>query len=108
MTGGINYNKILSNIDSDTLNMLYRIGFKLVPLSINHIPSMEWSVIYKNPQYWKIEILNDPIESSKFKNVASTVGNTHIKDLKGNELFIQVLDADSEHVYEILHTSLLN
>ena len=104
MTDDRKYNKLLNNIDSDTLNTLHKIGFKLVPLSANHIPSIEWSSIYENSEYWEIHKFNDSIVCSNFKNVASALGKSHIKDPDNNDLFIQVLDVDSEYVYNILDT----
>jgi replicative DNA helicase Mcm len=95
-------NKNNHYIKPTTLISLYELGFKLVPLSENHRPVIEWSNIYDNIDYWKIDKFNDIIEYSKFKNVAATLGKSHIKDSKNNDLFIQVLDVDSEHVYNIL------
>ena len=95
-------NKNYHFIKPTTLISLYEVGFKLVPLSENHRPVIEWSNIYDNIKYWKIDKFNDIIEYSKFKNVASTLGKSHITDSKNNDVFIQVLDVDSEYVYNIL------
>ncbi len=92
----------LSNIDIDTLISLHKKGLKPVALSENHKHVGEWTPIYENSHYWTVDKLTDPKESSKFKNVASTVGKTHIRDSDGNELFLQALDIDSEFIYSIL------
>jgi hypothetical protein len=56
-----NYSKTISSSD---LIDLYDLGFKLVPLSENHVPAIkEWSPIYDNPDYWTKERFNDPIEN---------------------------------------------
>jgi hypothetical protein len=39
-----------------------------------HISIIEWSDVYDNPHYWQNYQFNDPIEYSKFTNVASTIG----------------------------------
>jgi replicative DNA helicase Mcm len=89
-------------LNPTTLLSLHKAGFKLVPLAQNHTPSISWGPIYENPDYWSIEKLETSDIYSKFINVASTVGKTHIKDSDNKELFIQVLDVDSEPVYNIL------
>ena len=97
-----------SNIHSETIQpsnliSLSELGFKLVPLSENHIPAITWSDVYDNPDYWQKERFNDSIVYSKFANVASTVGKTHIKDsVENQDSYIQVLDVDSEFVYNII------
>ncbi|HXS60640.1 MAG TPA: hypothetical protein VN703_07520, partial [Candidatus Sulfopaludibacter sp.] len=84
-----------NSIEPKVLISLHRLGFKLVPLSENHKPVIEWSSIYNNSEYWNIQKFNDPKEYSKFKNVVSTVGKSHLRDSENNDLFIQVLDVDS-------------
>jgi hypothetical protein len=86
---------------SDLLS-LYEIGFKLVPLDENHIPSIAWSDIYDNPGYWNNDTINDAEKHSKFTNVASTLGKTRIKDTQNNDLYLQVLDIDSDYVHDII------
>src|SRR6476659_4136528 len=103
MMDSVDYNEIHA-IDSKTLTSLYNIGFKLVPLSDNHKPTVEWTLIYNNPDYWHIDKFNDPKEYPKFDNVASTLGKSHLRDSENNDLFLQVLDVDSENVYNILNT----
>ncbi len=88
----------------DTLCLFHKTGFKLVPLSIDHGPIIEWSPIYNNTNYWEIENFSDPTIYSKFTNIASAVGKTHMKDSEGKDLYLQVLDCDSEVIYDTLAT----
>ncbi len=76
------------------------IGLKPIPLSSNHVPAMNWSQIYDDPEYWKPESLL--ANHSKFRNVATTMGSTHIKDKDGLNLNVNCLDVDSEHVKRLL------
>src|SRR4051794_24918849 len=99
MTSFIHNNNYLK---PSSLISLHKAGFKLVPLAENHTPSISWSPIYENPDYWSIEKLQEHDTYSKFISVASATGKTHIKDSDNKELFIQVLDVDSEPVYNIL------
>jgi len=87
------------------LASLHESGFKLTPLSVNNTPSIEsWTPIYEDPYYWNNADFDDPKVYSKFHNVASTLGKTHIKDSEGNELYIQVLDIDSEAPFTLVNT----
>jgi len=83
---------------------LRKLGFKLVPLSENHNPLVEWTPIYESSNYWKAEDFNDSQVYSKFKNVATTLGKTHILDSEGHNLYIQVLDIDSEKAFTFINT----
>jgi hypothetical protein len=78
---------------------LYKIGFKLVPLDEDGKPTIAWTDIYENMNYWNPERLVQ--ESYKFKNVATTFGKTHLEDDQG-PLYLYALDIDSEEVYKIL------
>jgi len=78
---------------------LYKIGFKLVPLDEDGKPSIAWTDIYENVNYWNPERLVQ--ESYRFKNVATTFGKTHLEDDQG-PLYLYALDIDSEEVYKIL------
>jgi hypothetical protein len=96
-----------TNVSSSTLLSLYKLGFKLVPLDDIHEFDVEWSYVSDNPDYWHPDSFNDPTVCSKFTNVASALGKTHIKDSLDNaNLFIQVLDTDLEYVYNIVTTPL--
>lgn len=75
---------------------LYKIGFKLVPLDEDGKPTIAWTDIYENMNYWNPERLVQ--ESYRFKNVATTFGKTHLKDDQG-PLYLYTLDIDSEEVY---------
>jgi hypothetical protein len=92
-------------IGSEELAGLHESGFKLTPLSPNNTPAIEsWTPFYEDQYYWNKADFNDPKVYSKFYNVASTLGKTHIKDSEGNELYIQVLDIDSEAPYTLVNT----
>src|SRR3954469_15384533 len=80
-----NVNNHSKTIPSSHLMTLHDLGFKLVPLSENHEPVIPWSDIYNNPNYWQKERFTDPTEYSRFTNVASAVGITHIKDSVENK-----------------------
>ena len=82
------------------LDELSMIGLKPIPLSSNHIPSMNWSQIYDDPEYWNHESLR--ANHWKFRNVATTMGPTHIKDIDGLNLNLNCLDVDSEDVERLL------
>ena len=102
-------NDVTNNtITSEILNNLWKLGFKLVPLNNNHIPATAWTPIYENINYWKENSLSDPIVYTKFKNVASAFGRTHVKDSKNLELYIQALDIDSENVFHMVNTTLMD
>src|SRR4051812_1839485 len=101
MTSFTNNNNYLN---PSTLLPLHKAGFKLVPLAENHQPSISWTPIYENPDYWSIEKLEAPDTYSKFINVASTAGKTHIKDSDNKDLYIQVLDVDSQYVLDVIST----
>ena len=61
---------------------------------------MNWSQIYNDPEYWKPESLL--ANHSKFRNVATSMGSTHIKDKDGLNLNVNCLDVDSEDVERLL------
>ena len=83
---------------------LYKLGFKLVLLDNNHEHDDELSTIVDNPDYWLQDSFNDPTVCSRFANVASALGKTHLKDSENKELYLQVLDTDSDYVYNIVST----
>jgi hypothetical protein len=81
-------------ITSKELGLLHSNGFKLVPLSDNHKLEI-WGPIYDDPFYWKVNDFTSAEISSKFKNIASALGKTHIQDPEGNDLYLQVLFTSS-------------
>ncbi len=89
-------------ITSDLLCSLYKIGFKPVSLSEDHEFTIKWGAVYDDPYYWQISDFHNHAVYSKFTNIASTVGKTHLKDSEGKELYLQVLDCDSEYIYDII------
>jgi hypothetical protein len=95
---------IATSPDAATLIHLHKLGFKLLPLSIDNEVVVAWTPIYENPDYWSAEKLI--AECSNFKNIATVFGKTHIKDSEGRDLYLNGLDCDSEPVYKILTTSI--
>ena len=85
-----------------TLIQLHKLGFKLLPLSLNNVAIMPWTPIYEDPNFWSENKLIS--EYFKFKNVATVFGKTHVKDSEGKDLYLNGLDCDSEAVYKILTT----
>lgn len=90
------------NIRPATLMQLHNLGFKIVPLSLEHHTVIPWTLIYENSNYWSPESI--VTESSKFQNVATVFGKTHIKDSEARDLYLNDLDCDSKPVYKILTT----
>ena len=87
----------------DLLVQYHRLGFKLVPISFNHIPVVDWTPIYENPEYWSEEKLM--AECSKFMNVATALGKTHVKDEGvGGDRYLNEFDCDSEFVHKKITT----
>ena len=81
---------------------LHNIGFKLVPLGDDFKPSIKWTPVYDNPDYWTHETLTQAHAASKFKNgVATVFGKTRLSDEKGC-LYLHALDVDSNEVYNTL------
>jgi hypothetical protein len=90
------------NIRPATLIQLHKLGFKLVPLSLEHHGVMSWTTIYEDSNFWSPEkIVN---ESLKFKNVATVFGKSPVKDEKGLELHLNVFDGDSQYAYQIINS----
>src|SRR5215469_16791178 len=85
-----------------TLIQLYKLGFKLLPLSLNNAPVIKWTPIYEDPNYWSAEKLIS--KSPIFKNVATVFGKSHVKDEKGLDLYLNGFDCDSEYVNQILNS----
>ncbi|MGB7639580.1 MAG: hypothetical protein WBL88_18615, partial [Nitrososphaeraceae archaeon] len=72
-------------IKPSTLVEDHKMGFKLVPLSSDNKPVVNWSPIYEDPNFWTAEKL--AAESSKFQNAATVFGKTHTKDSEGRDLY---------------------
>ena len=87
----------------ETLVEYHKMGFKLVPLSSDNKPVVKWNPIYEDPNFWTAEKME---AESKFQNVATVFGKTHIKDSEGRDLYLNGLDCDSESVYRILTTQI--
>ena len=82
-------------ISLDTLIQYLKIGLKPVPLNeLSNHPKISWGEIYNNPNFWSIEKLTD--QGNEFYNVATTFGETPLRDLHERKLFLHCLDIDSE------------
>ncbi len=81
---------------------LHKLGFKLLPLSVDNTEVMPWTPIYEDPNFWSENKLTS--EYSKFKNIATVFGKTHLKDSERRDLYLNGLDCDSEPVYKLLTT----
>ena len=86
----------IGNIRPATLVQLRKLGFKLIPLSVDNGVVISWTSVYENPNYWSAEKLIT--QWSIFKNVATVFGKTHVKDEKGLDLYLNDFDCDSECV----------
>ncbi|MBV9667760.1 MAG: hypothetical protein JO327_06480 [Nitrososphaeraceae archaeon] len=90
------------NIRPSILLDYHKMGFKPVPLLSDSKPAIKWAPIYEDPNFWTDEKLVS--ESSRFKNVATVLGKTNIKDSAGQDLNLNSLDCDSQPVCSILTT----
>jgi hypothetical protein len=87
------------NIRPATIVEYHNLGFKLVPLSFNHKPVMDWTHIYENPDYWSEEKLMAECY------VATALGKTHVKGEGGaGDRYLNEFDCDSEFVYKKITT----
>ena len=76
---------------------LYRMGFKPIPISQDGVmPNVAWTRIYDNG--WD----ETELVSTRFANVATCFGKTHLKDENNRELYLNCLDIDSKEVYDRL------
>jgi P4 family phage/plasmid primase-like protien len=87
-------------VDLKELFKYREIGFKLVPLGNDGTPTMSWTPIYDDPNYWMFEKLAE--ESQKFFGVATVFGRSPSNDSEGKDLYLNELDIDSNNVYQIL------
>jgi hypothetical protein len=95
-----------SRVPVEILLAYNTIGFKVVPLAGDSKTPLVKSTneVYANPSLWTPEKIEQ--ESYKFNNVATTLGNTSIKVENGEDLYLNVLDIDSDNVLEILYDTL--
>ena len=93
---------ITGNIRPATLVELRKLGFKLIPLSMNNGVVISWTIVYEDPNYWTAEKLIT--ECTIFKNVATVFGKSHVKDEKGLDLYLNGFDGDCEYVNQILNS----
>ncbi|MGA9154831.1 MAG: hypothetical protein WBZ36_29960 [Candidatus Nitrosopolaris sp.] len=85
---------ITGNIRPATLVQLRKLGFKLIPLSMNNGVVISWTIVYEDPNYWTSEKLIT--ECTIFKKVATVFGKSHVKDEKGLDLYLNGFDGDSQ------------
>lgn len=84
-------------IDLNILSSYLKMGFKLVSLDeTSTSPTIIWSEIFKNPNFWSREKLRNLPD--KFHNVATTFGEIALCDSQGRKQFLFCLDIDSEEV----------
>jgi hypothetical protein len=78
------------------LQNLKRIGFKLVPLRQDYVTPnvLSTNEIYNDPEFWSDERLRK--DHHRFYGVATLLGKSHIKDETGNDLYLNVIDIDSD------------
>ncbi len=89
------------HIDYRTLIRNHHIGFKVVPiLEDGKTPSMKWGEIYSDSNFWNEKKLHDTAHT--FKNIATTFGKTHLRDQDGRELYLNMIDIDSQEVFNRL------
>jgi hypothetical protein len=82
-------------ITIETLIPYWKIGFKPVPLDdLGKNPVLAWSEIYEDSKFWSEEKFEKYL--SKFYNIATTFGKSHVRDLEGRDLYLYCLDIDSE------------
>jgi P4 family phage/plasmid primase-like protien len=109
-------------IPTEVLINLHTMGFKLVPLFKSGVPNVDGllfpeeveqsikesadgkphpvNYIYDHPAFWNEDRIAK--EASRFRNVATIFGKTHKRDDNGAELYLNVLDIDSQAVYDLL------
>jgi hypothetical protein len=98
-------NKSCERIPFGDLQNLKRIGFKLVPLRQDYVTPNVLSTndIYNDPEFWSDERLQK--DHHRFYGVATLLGKSHIKDESGNDLYLNVIDIDSERARLALATN---
>jgi putative DNA primase/helicase len=84
-------------ISQEKIDNLHTLGFKLVPIAADGFtPCVSWSDIYENG--WN----ESELSNTKFCNVATCFGKSHIKDENDQDLYLNCLDIDSKEVYDRL------
>ena len=92
-------------LSTELLLAYYRIGLKPVPLDeLSKAPLIQWGEIYTNSDFWSLDKLKK--HSNKFHNIATTFGQTHLKDGQNNPLYLHCLDIDSDEVLKRVNSSL--
>jgi hypothetical protein len=117
------HNNSGTHIPSSILKQYYNMGFKLIPISADGItPNVNGlltpeerqnsirdsksgkeepvNYIYHHPEFWSEDRIER--EASRFINVATILGLTHINGVDGSPLYLNALDIDSEGVFTTL------
>jgi P4 family phage/plasmid primase-like protien len=117
------YNNNGTHIPMATLIQYFKMGFKLVPIGVDGVtPNVSGlltreecqnslheskngkaeplNYIYNHPEFWSEKRIER--EAYRFKNVATTLGKTHLNAKDGSSLYLNALDIDSERVFTIL------
>jgi hypothetical protein len=105
------------------IKKLYKMGFILVPLTDDgRTPNVYGlltedekqkskqesedgaehpiNYIYNHPEFWNDQRIES--EKIRFKNVATLLGRTHLREPDGQPLYLNAIDIDSERVFTIL------
>jgi hypothetical protein len=105
------------------IKRLYEIGFILIPLGddgktpntyglltederqeskLESEDGEEHPINYisNHPEFWTHQRIEK--EKNRFKNVATLLGKTHLRDPNGRALYLNAIDVDSEQVFTIL------
>ena len=117
------YNKSGTYISLSILIQYHKMGFKLIPVSVDGVtPNVNGlltpeereagiheskngkeepvNYIYYHPEFWNEERIER--EAYRFINVATLTGKTHLKAENDNPLYLCAIDIDSEQVFTIL------
>jgi hypothetical protein len=92
-------------LSPELLLSYYEIGLKPVPLDeLSKAPLIQWGEIYSNSNFWSLDKLRE--YSNKFHNIATTFGQTHLKDAQNIPLYLNCLDIDSDEVLKRVTSTL--
>lgn len=79
--------------------LIQHLEMGLIPIPLDKLsstPTLSWGEIYNNPHFWSVEKLTQYVD--KFYNVATTFGESSLRDALGRKQFLHCLDIDSEEV----------
>ena len=92
-------NKSCELVTLQDLRNLIKLGFPILPLrQDSKTPNVHsTNDIYNNPEYWTEEKLRS--DQCLFYGVATLLGKSHVKDIDGQDLFLNVIDIDSDDTF---------